>query len=80
MTNQNFDNSEDMCYFLTGGHICLDSCHFVFRLLFCILVVCLVQVFAHNIVRSLGCAVCFRLLVSWGDARDLQVHLFGSRN
>ena len=38
----------------------------------CILFVCLVQVFAYNVVASLGCAVCFRLLVCWAAARDLH--------
>ena len=53
--------------------ICLDSCrHFVFRHMLCILFVCLVQVFAYNVVASLGCAVCFRLLVCWAAARDLH--------
>ena len=58
--------------------ICLDSCrHFVFRHMLCILFVCLVQVFAYNVVASLGCAVCIRLLVWLGccEGSALQVHL-----
>ena len=52
---------------------CLDSCrHFVFRHMLCILIVCLVQVFAFNVIASLGCAVCIRLLVCWAAARDLH--------
>ena len=54
--------------------ICLDSCHFVFRLMLCIqiLFVCLVQVLLlhnYNVVASLGYAVCF---VCWAAVRDLH--------
>ena len=82
------DSGFSKCYLLVlqlfscvGGHIScyfsfvvyLDSCcHFVFRHMLCILFVCLVQVFAYNVVASLGCAVCFRLLVCWAAARDLH--------
>ena len=48
--------------------ICLDdSCHFVFRLMLCFLFVCLVQVFAYNVVASL-----YVLYVCWAAARDLN--------